>query len=392
MSVLFSQTMRAIRADNPKYLIAGKVLILLVIFVWGYWFFFSSLLLFESSDRCRLEQFPPPHPLTTQSAGKVANQYMALGQAVQKDEVLLVLDGEELRLEQSSVQAEWRMLERQLAALEDQIRAQKEAVGLIRKEADQARTENEARLREAESRSEQAARESARNEDLFRRGILPEAEAQRTSAELNQSRARSEVQRASLARQGTSIGQEAALARAELAELEREREVQLARSEWLRNQNALYTHRLRHLEIRAPVSGTLADVGTYPSGSFVSQGETLGTILPTGDLIAVAWFEPRQSLARIFPGQRARIKLDGFPWTQFGYLPATVRRTGRETRDGRVRIEIQLEPPSEYRVPLQHGLPGTVEVEIERISPAALLWRMLGRMGKSNEDVRAEGT
>jgi membrane fusion protein (multidrug efflux system) len=30
-------------------------------------------------------------------------------------------------------------------------------------------------------------------------------------------------------------------------------------------------------------------------------------------------------------------------------------------------------------VPMQHGLPGTIEVEVERISPAALVLRAVGR-------------
>jgi membrane fusion protein (multidrug efflux system) len=48
-------------------------------------------------------------------------------------------------------------------------------------------------------------------------------------------------------------------------------------------------------------------------------------------------------------------------------------------RDGRIRVELAVNPNSTLRIHLQHGLPGTVEVQVERISPASLVLRTLGR-------------
>jgi hypothetical protein len=75
------------------------------------------------------------------------------------------------------------------------------------------------------------------------------------------------------------------------------------------------------------------------------------------------------------------VRLDGFPWTEFGGLAAEVRQVAEELRDGRVWVELDLLPvPPEKRaaIPLQHGLPGLVSVETERVSPATLLLRTLG--------------
>ena len=57
-------------------------------------------------------------------------------------------------------------------------------------------------------------------------------------------------------------------------------------------------------------------------------------------------------------GQPARLRLDSFPWTQYGSLATTVSRVASEVRDGRVRVELTVasEPPA--RLPLQHGLRG----------------------------------
>jgi hypothetical protein len=101
--------------------------------------------------------------------------------------------------------------------------------------------------------------------------------------------------------------------------------------------------------------------------------------VPTGDLRIVASFEPADALGRIQPGQPARLRLDGFPWTEYGSIGATVTHVGSEVRDGRIRVELAVNPHAANRVPMQHGLPGTVQVVVERISPASLVLRVVGR-------------
>jgi membrane fusion protein (multidrug efflux system) len=51
-----------------------------------------------------------------------------------------------------------------------------------------------------------------------------------------------------------------------------------------------------------------------------------------------------------------------------------------EPRDGSIRVELALQPPRRTRLPLQHGLPGTAEVEVERVTPAVLVLRTVGKV------------
>ena len=44
-----------------------------------------------------------------------------------------------------------------------------------------------------------------------------------------------------------------------------------------------------------------------------------------------------------------------------------------------VRVEMAVLDTPDLRVPLRHGMPGTVEVEVERLTPAALLLRLAGQ-------------
>jgi hypothetical protein len=100
-------------------------------------------------------------------------------------------------------------------------------------------------------------------------------------------------------------------------------------------------------------------------------------IIP-GMLKIMTDFLPPAALGRIQPGQPARLRLDGFPWMQYGAVSATVASVASEVRDGWVRVELAVRPDAAPPIPLQHGLPGTVEVEVDHVSPATLVLRTAG--------------
>src|SRR5262249_54254781 len=124
--------------------------------------------------------------------------------------------------------------------------------------------------------------------------------------------------------------------------------------------------------VRAPVAGTLAEAAELRPGAFVATGQTLGVVVPDGQLVLVARLPPA-ALGRVAAGQPARLRLAGFPAAQYGTLGAHVARVSGEVREGTIRVELSLDAPERSRVPLRHGLPAEVEIEVERLSPAALL-------------------
>jgi membrane fusion protein (multidrug efflux system) len=130
--------------------------------------------------------------------------------------------------------------------------------------------------------------------------------------------------------------------------------------------------------IVAPIDGKIGEVlATLRVGSVVSAGERLGALIPSGKLKVVAQFQPATALGRIRNGQPARVRFEGFPWTQYGTLSATVANVANEVRDKYVRVE--LSPSPGCRIPLEHGLPGATEIEVERLSPMTLLLRTAGQ-------------
>jgi membrane fusion protein (multidrug efflux system) len=107
----------------------------------------------------------------------------------------------------------------------------------------------------------------------------------------------------------------------------------------------------------------------------------LGSIVPAGEPRAIGLF-PATVVGRIRPGQPARLRLEGFPWTQYGTLSATVAAVGNEPQatanPGLIRVEFALAENRDSLIPLEHGLPGSAEVEVERVAPAVLVLRAAG--------------
>ena len=137
-------------------------------------------------------------------------------------------------------------------------------------------------------------------------------------------------------------------------------------------------------------------VATLQVGTWVREGARLGAVVPPGTLKVMADFLPSAAIGRIQAGQPARLRLEAFPWTQYGAISATVSSVASEVRDGLVRVELATHPNSASLIPFQHGLPGTVEVEVDRVSPAILVLRTAGQLlavsGASRDSQEGRGT
>src|SRR5262249_13557839 len=131
-------------------------------------------------------------------------------------------------------------------------------------------------------------------------------------------------------------------------------------------------------------SGRIGDAIPLHAGAYVDEGQRLATVVPSGDLIVVADFTPSLTLGRVRPGQKAQLRLDAFPWAQFGSVSATVSRVPSEIRDNLVGVEFALEDVRASGMMMQHGLPGSIEVRVEQASPAALVLRAAGLLLSAN--------
>jgi membrane fusion protein (multidrug efflux system) len=130
--------------------------------------------------------------------------------------------------------------------------------------------------------------------------------------------------------------------------------------------------------LRAPVDGIVAEISPLRAGSMVAAGQRIATIVPDGGLRVVAQFQPSDAIGRIRAGQPARVRLEAYPWAQYGSVAAVVTSVAGEPHDGRVRVELELASDRHPAVVVQHGLTAAVDVEVEQASPATLVLRSIG--------------
>jgi membrane fusion protein (multidrug efflux system) len=379
MPTAFSQTLRALDRERFSRTLLGWLPTVVLLGGWGAWMGLARVPVYEVSQLARLEVERAVHPLAAPLAGRVVATHLAVGREVQTGDVLVELDADAQHLLQQEQRVWLTALATRLTALRQEVTAEADAGRAEQQAAQAARAEAQARWREAEVALRPAEEEAEIYARLHTRGLAPQLDLLRTRAEVQKRRAAVETLRLAVRRldgdqQTKARDRTARLERLkrEVAQLDGDRHTAIATLERLE-------HELDQRRIRAPVAGRLAEAADLRSGAVVREGDRLAAILPPGALKAVAHFLPPGALGRLQPGQPARLRLTGFPWTQYGSVVATVASVANETRDGRIRVELSLTPDPASSIPLQHGLPGSVEVEVARVSPATLVLHAVGK-------------
>ena len=385
--------MRALTADRGRWSLTGLVVVLVLLGGWGAWCVYARVAMYAITPTARLEVDQAGHPIATPVAGRIVTTALVVGRAVQAGEVLVELDAEAPRLQQEEARVRLMALMAQRLARRQELTAEETAQQDERRAARVALDEARARHREAEV----AARAAAEQADIFvrldARGLASRLELLRTKADADQKRAAVDALRLAISRLESDQRTKDSDRTARITQFARgitqlEGDVRTAEATLARLANTIDQTRLR-----APIAGYLGEVATLQPGAVVRQGDTLGVVLPAGTLRVVASFLPAIALGRVQPGQPARLRLDGFPWAQYGSLTGTVTRVATEARDGVVRVELRLEHTMQTAIPLQHGLPGMVEIEVERVSPATLVLRGVGKhLGGSPRSATAGGS
>jgi membrane fusion protein (multidrug efflux system) len=380
MPTSFSRSLRSLEADRFRFSLLGIVVGILLLATWIAWFFLARVALYEVSDRARLEVGSEPHVVMSLVSGRVERSAMDLDSGVEEGDVLVELDATEVRFLLEEKRAEAEGLRERLEQVRRETVAQEQALVDTRQAALAAQEEAQAGYQGALELARFAEQEALRKENLRKEGLVSRAEADAAATEYRQKLKLAEAFSRSIERKEGDRAIEISEKEAELVALE-------GRASEIRSNVRRLQANIAGLEydvslhtIRAPVSGRIGDRLSLRVGEFVEKGVHLGTVIPSGEVRVVAEFAPDRALGRIFPGQQAKLRLAGFSWVQYGSVPATVSRVGKEPQNGTVRVELALDEPEAFPVALSHGLPGTLDVEVERISPAALVLRAAGNV------------
>lgn len=93
---------------------------------------------------------------------------------------------------------------------------------------------------------------------------------------------------------------------------------------------------------------------------------------------ALAQFPLAASLS-LQPNQPAWIYLDGFSQSRKNVIEAQLTNVNSSIHKGYIQVDLLILQNQENAIPLQSGLTGMVEVEVERISPMVLVLRSVGQ-------------
>jgi len=377
VTVSFPHTLRALETNGPRPTIFGLLLITALLAVWSGWLLRGRVSVYDVSTAARLEA-NRVHVVGATVGGRVAASYLALGRRVRRGDVLVEIEAAREALETNEERTRLTSLSGQLAVIAGEIVKEDQALAALDRAARAALAEASQRVTAAQAAVAQAEDQERRQRQLGARGLVSDADIVRATAEAEARRADVAAGREGIER----LRAEQAVAREErqahLGALRRERvtlEGQKAAAEAV---IARHEQEADERRIRAPVEGRLAEIAPLQVGAVIRDGERVATIIPPGEVKIVAEF-PASAVGRVRHGQAARLRLDGFPWTQYGHVRASVQSVASETRDGRLRVDLALDPSHSPPVALEHGLPGAVEVETERVAPVALLLRTLGR-------------
>ena len=380
MPMPFSRTARALASDRFRRSSASLLAAAVILAGWFVWSVTARVTLYEATATARLEVDSAVHPIEAAVSGRVLKNHIALGREVKSGEPLVELEADAERLQLTEEESRVAALSAQLAALHGQTSAERQAQTETQQSAPAAHDEARARYEEALASARAAEEEANRLASLYHKGLIAELDMIRARAEADKRRAAAQSLQSAITRQDKDLRALDSTKQAVVEDLNRQA---AALAGEMKTRTAIIErlkHEIHNRIIRAPASGRLGETASLQAGQFVRAGDKLGAIIPDGRLRAIAEFAPSSALGRIQTGQRARLRLDGFPWTEYGQLDATVSRVAGEPRQGAVRVELLVHAESAPLIPLQHGLPGQVEIAIERASPAELALRAAGRM------------
>jgi hemolysin D len=350
------------------------------------------------SSQGRIEPHNAVHRLEPPGAGRVVRSMLNLDEEIKKGDLLIEFDtrSERLELEQSKVTA--TALEKELGVIRDQIANKKDELAASNLVDEVAVREAKAREGELVPRH-RLAEQRAQLAQKSPTGAVSEIEKLERLTEVDALNNASAAQSLAIVRLGREQNVRRQTVNAQLLGLKREELRIDGQLQQLKTTVDRLEYQIERKHYRAPVSGRLVDVVELGEGAFIAEGQRLGTILATDAEVRVRARFPKEVVGMIQPGQTAQLKLDGYPWTIYGTVPARVTRVGTEPGitatpeaiPGTIRVELDIEAPFDPRIQLQHGLTASVEIEVARVSPIALLMRAIGewRVGETPGGARA---
>lgn len=96
---------------------------------------------------------------------------------------------------------------------------------------------------------------------------------------------------------------------------------------------AKQVHKNQLLELRAPQDGIVKDLATHTTGTVVSPGTVLLSIVPDSEALVAEVSIKNDDVGFVYPHQKVKIKLAAYPFQKYGMLDGEVLHIGPDASD-----------------------------------------------------------
>jgi multidrug resistance efflux pump len=379
MATPFSRSIRALTSErsNTRITSLAAIGLLVLLMIWGSWAALAKVTLWQSGVG-RVESIYSAHVVGAPSSGRVETVAADLGRKVRSGEILVELEADDIQARHRQMVVRHDTLVTQLEAIEVEIEASVALVDAIAQGSMFAIAEARAESQRAAEEARWAREQASRLERLVATSsVSKEAEGQ-ASAEAEAWKSGARAAAFATKRVAGEAHTREADATVNLQRLRRERASLRGQRDSVLTEIEQHNDELSRRRVTAPIDGVIGERTDIRPGAVVLEGQQMLSIVPEGPLRVIAEF-PSAALGRLQPGQVARMRLRGFPWTRFGMVELRVAQVGTEVRAGYLRVELDIERTPDG-VPLAHALQGTIEVAVEEVTPLEVLLRSVGQV------------
>jgi multidrug resistance efflux pump len=377
MPVHFSETNRAIAAFPPYRLLLLAALATLLALALLFWVQKAQVRVWVPSLNARIESQREAVVVRAPIQGIVQKVGIKLGQHVKKGDLLFHFDGREKEAEirevEAQIEADLMRLDALGAKFAAQLAAQRVEVRAARRAVDKAELSQDQAAREAQY----LASKSDRLQALAREGVISPDEVRESLNALERERSLAFSSQIEAELNRLSSSKTSRTTEITKQEHEAERLELSAKIAANRGKRERLLVELERYQIRAISDATVGEIQINSAGLFVTSQDILATLVPDDPVRVVAHYSPSRASGYLQIGQRARLRLAAFPWTQYGFVQAQITNISQPTRGADLRVEAAiLDRPA--NVELIHGMVGTLETNTEESPPLALILRAIG--------------
>lgn len=346
---------------------------------WIVWALAGRVSIVAVSKRARFESRRAVRQIAIPVNGRITSINIALGQRVNRGDVLIELDVADVMIRRGKAVADIDHLGRRIEAVNAQISAARTlAAAQTNAAAAKLRQARESRV-EAGHLAEIESAKADRLARLGQQGLVSPSDAAEARSRADAERAKGRGLAAAEDEVAKEEAEAVSIAEGKVRSLDNDR-IEL-QAQQAADQSAVQQADvdMERLHVRAPADGRIGSSAELRPGAWVVEGTVVASIIPIEPMEVAAWFA-LDDMPFLRTGQSASIWLDALGRGGRRRFAATVTGIEREPSGGDFRVTLRLLTLPSPASAIDQGFPATVTIDVQRLSPFDALLRAAGML------------